>query len=495
MPLRSTIVTVAAVIVVFAGAIAAQADVVQEQGFEHETWDETPDQELVEAIEALRAAHTYPGQESSYLVDVRSLDLTRTRRSDGYLGRGLQVTIPVDGYRGFGPYARLPQPVDEAWYAYYVYLADFRPASSGKLPGLADASLEPSAKGCIPSTPESPGWSGRLMFDAVGTAGAAANEVPIGLYLYHLGQAGDCGDEMMFGVGLEQRRWTCIEGHVRMNTPGQSDGLVQAWVDGRQVLAQGGLAFRRPGESVAIREMWNNVYFGGRYPTPNRLQVVLDQMVVSDSGRVGCVDPFLDDDGTVHEGDLTELYARRLLLGCGERLACPLERLTRAEFAAVLHRLIRLPAGPDAFSDDEGHWAEGVLNSLAAAGIVRGCDPPANTRACPDGEITRAEVGVMVRRTLGLPPGADAFSDDDGHWAEADIDALAAAGITRGCGQAAYCPDRLMLRMEAGTFVLRADDILRSLTVLAPAPEWPPPGPPPEVPAQEREWLSPPDGS
>lgn len=433
MSLRRISLSAVALLVALISALPAAAADVLEQTFEHETWDEQPDQELADAITALREAHKHPDQEHSYLVDVRGLDMTRTRRTDGYSGYGLEVTIPVGGYRGFGPYARLPEPVDEAWFRYYVYPDDFRPVSSGKLPGPADASLSPSAKGCNPSTADAPGWSARLMFDTVGTAGAGPGEVPIGYYLYHLGQAGDCGDEMMFGA-LRQRRWTCIEGHVRMNTPGASDGMIEAWVDGQPSVRREGLAFRRPGESVAIREMWDNVYFGGRYATPNQLRLVLDDMVVSDTGRIGCIDPFADDDGTVHEGDLTELYARRLLFGCGEGLACPLDRLTRAEFAAMIHRLTGLPGGPDA------------------------------------------------------------FTDDDGHWAEADVDALAAAGITRGCGDGLYCPDRLMLRMEAGTFTLRADDRLRAVEVLAPLPDWPPPGPPPEIPLEEREWLPiPPD--
>lgn len=447
-----------------------------DQTFEDDTWDEAPDLTLAEAITALREVHPY-------LADVRNLDMIRTHRGRGYSGHGLEVIVPVGGYRGFGPYARLPETVDEAWFRYYVFLDDFYPVSSGKLPGLADASLAPTAKGCNPSTPENPGWSGRLMFDTVASNGV----VPIGLYLYHLDQAGDCGDEMMFPVGLAQQRWTCIEGHVRMNTPGQTDGMIEAWVDGERVLRREALAFRRPGEAVGVREMWDNVYFGGRYATPNQLDLTLDDIAVSDTGRVSCIDPFSDDNGSVHEGALTELYARQLLFGCGDRLACPQDPLTRAEFAAMVRRLVGTPNGPDAFSDDDGHWGEGALNSLAAAGIMRGCNPPDNTLACPNAQITRAEVAALIRRALVLPGGADAFSDDDGHWAEGDIDALAAAGITRGCDEAGYCPDRPMLRQEAATFTVRSDDRLRSLQVLAPLPEWPPPHPPPPIPPEEQE--------
>jgi hypothetical protein len=473
------LILVAGLVAAMAAPAAADRFVIQP--FEDPTWDEDPAVSLTEAIEALREVHPY-------LFDVRGLDMTRTRRTRGFVGNGLEVVIPPGGYRGFGPYARLPKPVDDAWFRYYIRLLDFRPVSSGKLPGLADASVTVNAKGCKPSTEADPGWSARLMFDTIGTGVAGPGEVPIGVYVYHLGQAGECGDEMMFDAALSQDRWTCIEGRVRMNSLGKSDGLVRAWIDGEMVFARNGLAFRRPSESgVAVREMWDNVYFGGSYSTPNALSLVLDDMVVSDSGRVGCIDPFADDNDSIHEGSLTELHARGLLFGCGVRQACPKDTLTRGEFAAMLQRVLSAPTGRDAFVDDTGHFAEGAFNALAAANIIRGCDPPANTRVCPDAPVTRAEVAALVGRALHLPAGPEAFDDDDGHWAEADINALAASGITRGCDEAGYCPDRTMFRMEAATFIVRVDDIVRALEPVAALPDWPPPGPPPPIPPDERE--------
>lgn len=471
---------VVAALLTLAVALPAGADTLA-QRFEDPTWDEDPSVPIAESIEKLREVHPY-------LVDVRSLDMTRTARIRGYIGQGLKVVIPKGGFRGFGPYARLPRVVDEAWFRYYVFLDNFRPVSSGKLPGLADASRVATAKGCKPSTPSAPGWSARLMFDAVGTRGAGPGEIPIGVYVYHLGQAGDCGDEWIFSRALTQKRWTCIEGHVRMNTPGQANGLIEAWMDGKKVFSQGSLAFRRPGESVGIREMWDNVYFGGSYPTPNTLGLILDEIVVSTTGRIGCLDPFVDDNDSVHAPDLTEMFNRRLMFGCEDRKACPHDNVTRGEFAAMLNRVIRNPNGPDAFSDDQGHFAEKEINALAKAGILRGCNPPANTQVCPDAPVTRAEVAAMVRRVLRLPAGPDAFGDDGGHWAEEDIDAIAAAGITRGCDAGSYCPNRRMTRGEAGTFMLRLHDLMTEVdTLAAPDVEWPPEGPPPPKPPEEEE--------
>lgn len=481
--MRALLTALSTAVVMVAAAVPAAA--APDQTFEDDSWNsEEQDGDWAPAIEAVKEAHPY-------LADLRSLDMSRTALTPGYVGRGLRISIPEGGYRGFGPYARLPNVVDQAWFRYMIRLDRFHPVSSGKLPGLADASRYYTAKGCNPSTESAPGWSGRLMFDQVGTHGAGPTEVPIGLYLYHLGQEGDCGDELMFDTPLQQNRWTCIEGRVRMNTPGSANGLVEVFVDGERVLRRDGVQFRRAGESdVGIREMWDNVYFGGSYSTPTPLGLTIDEIKVL-RHRVGCSDPFVDDNDNIHREALTELFDRGLLKGCGERIVCPSSVLTRAQFAAMVNRVVSPPAGPDAFVDDEGHYAEASFNALAAAGIVKGCNPPANTRVCPEDPVTRAEVAAIVQRALDLPPGPDVFGDDEGHWGERAINAIAAAGITKGCDEAGFCPERTMVRGEAASFTVRVDDLLsaRLSTLSVPdLPEWPPAGPPPEIPEEEQEW-------
>jgi hypothetical protein len=50
----------------------------------------------------------------------------------------------------------------------------------------------------------------------------------------------------------------------------------------------------------------------------------------------------------------------------------------------------------------------------------------------------------------------DAFGDDDGSIHEADIQALAATGITRGCAPDLYCPDQSVTRAQMAAFLHRA---------------------------------------
>ncbi|MFO7292941.1 MAG: S-layer homology domain-containing protein, partial [Acidimicrobiia bacterium] len=52
------------------------------------------------------------------------------------------------------------------------------------------------------------------------------------------------------------------------------------------------------------------------------------------------------------------------------------------------------------FVDDDGSIFEGDIERLAAAGITRGCNPPDNDRFCPDDPITRGQMAAFLFRAL-----------------------------------------------------------------------------------------------
>ena len=87
------------------------------------------------------------------------------------------------------------------------------------------------------------------------------------------------------------------------------------------------------------------------------------------------------------------------------------------------------------FQHDAASMTEADIERLAAAGITRGCNPPVNDRFCPDSKVTRGQMAAFLVRGLGLGDDGtgDRFVDDDETIFERDIDRLAAAGITRGC--------------------------------------------------------------
>ena len=106
------------------------------------------------------------------------------------------------------------------------------------------------------------------------------------------------------------------------------------------------------------------------------------------------------------------------------------------------------------FIDDDRSRYEAYIDTAERAGLVRGCNPPDNTRFCPHDKVTRAGMAVMLHRGAGLDPGTgNHFDDDDGHPAESSIEALVGAGVTRGCGQGRFCPDRVLTRGELASLI------------------------------------------
>jgi hypothetical protein len=147
---------------------------------------------------------------------------------------------------------------------------------------------------------------------------------------------------------------------------------------------------------------------------------------------------FVDDDGSVHEGSIEAVAAADVTKGCNPPLNsryCPDDAVTRGQMATFLSRALDLDAAlEDHFTDDDGHVFESAIDSLATAGITLGCNPPANDRFCPDREMTRGEMAAMLVRAFHYPAvDGDRFVDDDNSVFEGAIDRLAAAGITRGC--------------------------------------------------------------
>jgi nitrous oxidase accessory protein NosD len=136
---------------------------------------------------------------------------------------------------------------------------------------------------------------------------------------------------------------------------------------------------------------------------------------------------------------------------------------------AALLLMTQTPSGAasgGAFVDDDGHLHEADINTLAAAGITKGCDAQ-GTRFCPDDPVSRAQMASFLVRALHLPDGEDRFQDDASSPHQADINALAAAGITKGCDAqgARFCPDDPVSRAQMASFLVRALDL-----VMTPAP-------------------------
>jgi hypothetical protein len=89
----------------------------------------------------------------------------------------------------------------------------------------------------------------------------------------------------------------------------------------------------------------------------------------------------------------------------------------------------------DTFVDDDGSIFEADIEWLAAEGVTKGCNPPTNNMFCPKQEVTRETMAAFLVRFLGLTADTHGgFKDVSGsNIFKADIEKLATAGITKGC--------------------------------------------------------------
>ena len=91
---------------------------------------------------------------------------------------------------------------------------------------------------------------------------------------------------------------------------------------------------------------------------------------------------------------------------------------------------------------------------LADQGITTGCT---ETRFCPDKLVPRDQMATFLRRAEGLPAAShDWFTDDSSNVHQDSINRVADAGVTRGCATTRYCPSRLVTRGEMASFLSRA---------------------------------------
>jgi Glucose / Sorbosone dehydrogenase len=189
---------------------------------------------------------------------------------------------------------------------------------------------------------------------------------------------------------------------------------------------------------------------------------------------------FTDDDGNVHEGNIEAIAAEGVTKGCNPPFSdryCPSTPVDRGAMAAFLRRALSLPdSTKDFFTDDDASIFEADINAIAEAGITLGCNPPANTRFCPDSTVRRGQMAAFLRRALTLPASAnDYFVDDETSVFEADINAIAEAGITLGCNPPAndmYCTDDLVRRDAMASFLARAFGYAAEVPPVRPGLDW-----------------------
>ena len=167
----------------------------------------------------------------------------------------------------------------------------------------------------------------------------------------------------------------------------------------------------------------------------------------------------------VHEGAVGALAADGVFEGteCGTDRFCPGDPVERWVMAVWLVRVLDGEdpdgLGSSRFADvDAGLWWAPFVERLADLGVTRGC-ATGPARFCPLDSVSRAQMATFLTRAFRLASGPDAgFVDIAGSVHSAGINALAAAGVTKGCGTgpARFCPGGDVTRAQMSSFLNRA---------------------------------------
>ncbi|MBC8873374.1 MAG: DNRLRE domain-containing protein [Planctomycetes bacterium] len=174
---------------------------------------------------------------------------------------------------------------DEIYFRYYVRLGETwnQTLQGGKMPGISGTYGVAGWGGR--KVDGTDGWSARGSFDlSIPTDNPLGGLHPIGTYCYHADMQGWYGDgwgwQNDYRGFLESNRWYSIEQYLKMNTPGEKDGILRAWVDGRLAFEKTDIRFRHV-DKLKIEQIWMNVYHGGTKPSPYDQHLFIDNVVIA----------------------------------------------------------------------------------------------------------------------------------------------------------------------------------------------------------------------
>ncbi|HWG95158.1 MAG TPA: S-layer homology domain-containing protein [Mycobacteriales bacterium] len=189
--------------------------------------------------------------------------------------------------------------------------------------------------------------------------------------------------------------------------------------------------------------------------------------------------------GNVHEASVDCVVHWGVASGRSSTSYAPAAVVERGQMATFLVRLLDRtgaplpPATRDHFTDDATSAHRDSIDRLAEAGLVGG---KGGGRFAPAEPVTRAQMAAFLVRVHDhrarqggrppLPPGDDAFPDDDASPLAPQIDAAAAAGVAGGYADGTYRPGLPVARDQMAGFLARVLDLVveQGLAQVPPGP-------------------------
>ncbi len=370
------------------------------------------------------------------------------------------------------------------YFRYYLrFGSNWAPEISGKLPGLSHVNPSTGQGAGCKAVDGNDGWSARMKWSPV----SGTTTTNVGFYVYHADMLSTgsptytCGDHYNWNdatgyTPLVRNKWSCVEGYMKVNDPGASNGVLKGWINGKPAFTQTGMRFRTV-NGWLIDKFWANIYYGGKATAPSTMDIYLDSVVLAEK-RIGCDPdpcnptwkPGAEDElfkdmspGSFAYKEAMILFANGITNGCRSapnRMFCPSCSVKRSHMATFIVRsagwpLVN-PATPT-FSDvPKTHMFYREIETLKAHKVTYGCG---SGKFCPDSHVTRAQMAAFLRRAAGWPtvvPATPSFDDVPASYLfYADIETIYAHGVTKGCGNGNFCPKAKLTRAQAAIFLVR----------------------------------------
>ncbi|CAM3965576.1 N-acetylmuramoyl-L-alanine amidase [Alkalicoccus chagannorensis] len=153
--------------------------------------------------------------------------------------------------------------------------------------------------------------------------------------------------------------------------------------------------------------------------------------------------------------EVERLAADEIVRGMAPGQFAPQSNVTRGEAAAMIRRSLDMNAGGSApFPDTNGHWAEGDIAVMAAAGIIGGHE---DGQFRPDGELRREEMAAILTRSFNYESRQSSFFTDvsPSHFFYNNITTLGRSGIANGYPDGSFGPGRNINRLEFSLMLAR----------------------------------------
>ncbi|MGE5390623.1 MAG: FG-GAP-like repeat-containing protein [Deltaproteobacteria bacterium] len=184
--------------------------------------------------------------------------------------------------------------------------------------------------------------------------------------------------------------------------------------------------------------------------------IIVEKVVHPPAQRPALI--FTDTAGHWAEANINELITMGTVSGYTDGTFKPESTITRAEFAAMLVKAIKLKQqGGHLFNDTSSHWAEDFISTAVSCGIVSGYD-----KSCfgPDDNLTREQMAVMVVKAIKLNQAYGEFvfidNKDISAWAKDPVTAAVKNQIMMGYPNNSFRPRGNATRAEAVTVIIKA---------------------------------------